>query len=208
MPLPDVPNWLPSKAQMRERAQRAAASLTGTTVTPDKDAAGKDKPLPITPHMEGRGNNNPYRGQQMHGVAPGAEWEPVTEFGNGTIDVVWDHNDPDEHVVPVRIVADADEQIKTWRTGQSQAPGTGNSPAPILPRNRQRTKATIKNTTSTGQTLWIGRDVNVNPFSGYPLAAAEVLAFEHTETVYAISSDANPCPVSFAYEFVERVTVK
>lgn len=199
---------LPSRAQLRERALRAAASLTATTVTPDKDAAGKVKPSPLAPEMESHaGHFNAYRGVEMHGVAPGEDWEAPTEFGNGTVEVTWDHVDPDAHVVPVRIIADADEAIKTWRVGQSAAPGTGNPGAPIVPRNRKRTKLTLKNVTSTGQTLWIAQDVNVSPFNGYPLAGNEVMSFEHTGVVYAISSDVNPCPVTFMYEFIERVTV-
>lgn len=201
---------LPSFAQTRQGVERAGANLTRTTVTPNVDANGKPEhtidPVPETyaPRY------NAYRGGEMHGVPAAEPWDGGPQgFTDGTVDVHWDHSDADEHVIPVRIVADADEVIKTWRSGQNQAPAQGNSPAPIIPRNRQRTKLYLRNISTTSQTVWISQDVNASPFAGYPLNVADgPLALETTGPVYAISSDVNPCPVAFLYEFVERVTVQ
>jgi hypothetical protein len=210
--MPD-PLILPSLAQVRQRAAQMGArlgtNLTRTTVTPNVDVNGKPEHEPETPIMEHPNERyNAYRGTEMHGVEPGNPWDGGPEgFTNGTVDVHWTHDDPDYGVVPVRVVADPDETLNRWRTAQHFANAVGLAPAQIIPQHRQRTRIRIVNLSTTDQTIWIIHSENENgSFNGFPIKPTDP-PFELIthEAVYASSSDANPAPVAFVVEFVDRL---
>jgi hypothetical protein len=175
---------LPSWPQIKQKGkQLAAAARPAPLVTPE----GKPIPEAVTPHPEGRAPYIPYRGPNVHGgpnITQSA-FGPTEQYGDGSVDVEWNVPEAPDHVVPVRIIQDAKEQITNFRAGQTP---TGDNAQMIFNRMRNRTELKIKNLAATGgNACWIGADESIGPMNGYRLDPGEVLTLTSTEDVWAIN---------------------
>lgn len=192
---------LPSWPQVRLRGKQIAAALAPPITTPE----GKPVAPAVDPIPEGRSPYIPYRGPNVHGgpnTTQAAYSEPE-HYGDGSVAVHWNPPEAPDHIVPVRIIADAKEQITNFRTGQIP---TGDNAQMIVNRNRGRTNLKLKNLSAAGgNACWIGSDESVNSMSGYRLDGGQELTLSSTEDVWAINVvPGAPVILSFLIEYTQQ----
>jgi hypothetical protein len=180
---------LPSWPQVREAVQKGIAR-TQPPPPPEqfRDEPGDVDPSAIEPTMEGQQSFLPYRGTENHGVPFGSMTDGGPQgFNDGSVAVVYDEPPPPDHVVIVRLVTDAKEEIKAFRTDQSSA---GGFPQAIVNRQRQRTSLKIKHLGGNGTPrVWLGEGPELTAMNGYPLDSGGEITISSTEAVYAVSND-------------------
>lgn len=201
MPLPP---GMPSFAQVRQAAIKAAKGpiSTHTDHTPPVTVEGKDTPKPRDPHMESRQAYFPYRGVETHGVPSPAPYVPDAEgYTDGLTEVRWDEDEPGGTVLDVRVISDAAEQIRAFRTLQYPLPANTAAPLQIVSRNRARTKITFQNMSAVDGCLIGGPSVSAT--TGYYLAPGANKELSTTEEVWGISNTANSPIVSVIMEYTQ-----
>lgn len=155
------------------------------------------EPIPPVPESH-EGYNIPYRGTELHGVAPDTEPRPVPGHASGR-DVVYDEPLPDPDPIPVVIVNTGSRELRRSRIYQSSA--NVGAPTQIVGRDERRIIAKVKNLGASD--VYIGHDDNVaNANHGWPLAQNEVYESETQDTLYAWSShatDVMPVAVTVIY---------
>ena len=194
---------LPSFAQLRDATKKFVANtrLPGEAPTPFYDDPNDNDPDAIPPVMEGRGQFIPYRGTETHGVALGEMTDSGPQgYGDGSVAVMYDAEPPKDHVVSVRIVTDAKEEIKAFRTDRTYASSVVTA---IVNRNRQRTSVKIKNI--GGGVVLIGHDTTLNAMNGYPLADGAETSFTSTEAIYAVSQDGTTRELAILTDFTQDI---
>lgn len=129
----------------------------------------------------------PYRGQEMHGVAPVDDpWQrgdDEHEFADNPAPSVVD---PEPEPVPVRIVrGNTAREIRSWNATQMMADGT---PRQLIGRNQSRTKVHVKNL-SAEVAVYIGRQNTTNYMSGYPIDPGQSISLESTDEIFGVTGD-------------------
>lgn len=197
---------LPSYAQVRDKARQVMA---GTSVDPvptaETDIYGNPVEHDIDPVPEGRPPFIPYRGEQWHGLDPQTITTDPQNYGDGTVDVVYDADPAPDHVLNVRVVRDSKEEISAFRVSQTSI---GPNATAIMSRQRNRTKLKIRHLGTSAPVnvrVWIGHNESVNAFNGFPLDPGESLEMTSTEIVYAVSSTSDVIPLAMWSDFTQDV---
>jgi len=146
-----------------------------------------DRPHPTAPILETyEGTNHPYRGVEQHGVSDtGDPSDPVREFSDGTRKVIYEEPPKEIDPVPVRIVQEGSQELRTLRTWQYSL--SAGQVARVIPANPNRTKVRIKNLAAFA--VYIGGDPAVAAFTGYPLNQNETLELDTQDEVYVLNPD-------------------
>lgn len=129
----------------------------------------------------------PYRGTEQHGVDAGRPWTPTDATASSWEGPIKSEApDIDPEPVPVRIVQEKNDELRTFHAFQT---GCAGSAVNIVGRDTKRTDVTIKNT-SAANTVWIGSDTSVTPTNGYPIAAGSSETLAVDEPIYAVATNA------------------
>jgi hypothetical protein len=134
----------------------------------------------------------PYRGAEDHGVAFSADTVayggPLHDGLGGTtqesLTVLPTPSPPDIDPIPVYVVhpdSDDSENYIIFRTGQTFATVQA---APIIGRQRNRTKLKVRNLGP--DTIYLGQNESLNPTNGFPLSVNSEWNTETTEELYAL----------------------
>lgn len=175
------------------------AETGGTFPIPDGQIKATD------PHRESVvGYNFPYRGQEQHGVGVAAEpWIPQdgdAESWEGRTDYAPDETEITP--VPVRIVNDSSGEIRQWRALQTDADG---APRLISGRNEAMARVQVANLSATAtDVVYIGPDITVSRFSGYPVTPGVPVTINTTGAVYAITDGSITVTVAVLIEHSVR----
>jgi hypothetical protein len=148
-----------------------------------------DRPHPTDPILETyEGSNHPYRGIEQHGIPDtGGPSDPVREFSDGTRKVIYDEPPKEIDPVPVRVIQQGDEEIRSWRVITDKVPAL-NGVRRVLGQNKKRTKIRIKN--NNNFFLYIGTNESIASYTGYPMGAFESLELDIQEEVWVMNPDA------------------
>lgn len=131
----------------------------------------------------------PYRGMQQHGVPVDAQpWIPQdAEAQSWEGEVVYDPEHIPLQPIPVVIVNESEEEIRSWRAVTHSVRMTGASL--VVGQNPRMTRVRLRNTsdaTDTDMIVWVGHESNVGRLSGWPIYPGEQLEICAEEEVYAI----------------------
>ena len=130
----------------------------------------------------------PYRGSEFHGVDPGKVPKVADEdTEGGKVDLsYYEPPKADIDPVPVRVVKEATNEYAKFQTWQV----TLNNVSPILVAGRKngRQNLRVRNFSTVGTNrLWLGADVNVTSYTGYPLSGNDEVVFLGEAPVYGIA---------------------
>lgn len=152
----------------------------------------------------------PYRGIETHGVPINAipDVDPDEADYGTTVGVPIEPVDPEPDPVPVRVVNTSGRESRRFLTLVGYARGTDNgvSGREILPRDDNRTRATIKVPTTATQTVWISHSPDLaNSVNGYPLEAGKEYPTESQYPIFASVSQAADQQVFIAAEVRQEI---
>lgn len=130
----------------------------------------------------------PYRGTQQHGVpVENQPWIPHdAEAQSWEGEVVYDPEYVPIQPIPVVIVNESQEEIRSWRAVTHSVRLDG--AALVVGQNPRMTRVRLRNTAAADSDLvvWIGHESNVGNLSGWPVYPGEMLELLTEEEVYAI----------------------
>jgi hypothetical protein len=147
-----------------------------------------DRPHPDAPILETyEGSNHPYRGIETHGVEDnGDPSNPQMEWADGTRKVVYDEDKPSIDPVPVRIVTESKDELRSWRTRQALVQ-PNNIPTRIIGRNSRRTGLRLKN--NNNFFIYVGDNESIASFTGYPLGSFESIDLDIEDEIWSLNPD-------------------
>lgn len=153
-----------------------------------------------------RGDVNPYRGLDPHGVAPSEQWSDVPAFdGTRLVEYPPEKEEPDP--IPVRIVQEGPKELRTFRVRAFPLPTNG-LVSQVLGAHEWRSTVKIKNTGTV--TAYIldspsgGSSIGSAPMNGYPLAQNESVDLTAQTAVYACNDGSTTVPILV---IIEQYTV-
>lgn len=125
---------------------------------------------------------HPYRGFEDHGVPTTTVDHPITPE-SGTIQAHYSKPVHEPDPIPVRIVTEGGRE---YRAFNAYSEGVSGNAYPIVSRNVDRARVTIKN--KSGVTVWLGNDT-VRKDNGYPLDSGENVTWDVHTPIYAVTED-------------------
>lgn len=152
-------------------------------------AGVEDREIHLTdPTMEHyAGDNNAWRGTEMHGVATK---EHATSYDPGVhseenAHVISEHHDPIEHdPIDVRIVNEFNEEVRDFRAVQFPVGAIAQA---IVGAHPKRLKVLIRNPSANVNPVYIGQDPTVASFTGFGLYPGQELSLSAGRAIYAVS---------------------
>lgn len=134
---------------------------------------GPEAVAPVQEHESGVSDHVfAYRGTETHGVEPTAD-STMLAGGDDTVTAFVEKATPEPDPIPVRVVNESLNELKTFRTYQTLA---NSQPQRILGRDKERTKAQlrVRSADLAGTTVWVSHTDNgggANTLNAYPLSA-------------------------------------
>lgn len=161
--------------------------------------------VPASP-ASGSGRLLAYRGYDVHGVASADVWQDVPPVDTDTIKVPYYEEPIPQEPVPVRIVSEGGRERRLWRTYVEYVKPLTDTPARmIVGLNEHRTKVTVINTDTGGNTILVADTAGALPLAGIPIPST---ATGNAKEEFTSETPVYACTAGVVAGTVVRVVVK